>query len=114
MAEAVASAWIRVVDHQTLNPKGSLGIYRSVHFKDLAIGVVPVDRHGRTYSRRPDRGIEPPNARARCTLSRKHPRQSRSPAHPNQNGADGHRQSNPPTTNTAPSRRRIRSQSKEF
>ena len=33
--------WIRVVEHQVLNPKGRPGIYGVVHFKARAVGVVP-------------------------------------------------------------------------
>ncbi|HEY2382184.1 MAG TPA: NUDIX hydrolase [Terriglobia bacterium] len=33
--------WIRVTEHQVINPAGSPGIYGVVHFKHLAVGVVP-------------------------------------------------------------------------
>lgn len=39
--EKYDNPWIRVTEHQVLNPKGSEGIYGVVHFKNLAIGVVP-------------------------------------------------------------------------
>jgi 8-oxo-dGTP pyrophosphatase MutT (NUDIX family) len=32
--------WIRVTEHQVLNPAGNPGIYGIVHFKNLAVGVV--------------------------------------------------------------------------
>lgn len=32
--------WIRVTEHQVLNPAGGKGIYGVVHFKNLALGVV--------------------------------------------------------------------------
>ena len=32
--------WIRVTEHQVLNPAGGEGIYGVVHFKNLALGVV--------------------------------------------------------------------------
>lgn len=35
--------WIRVTEHQVLNPAGGPGIYGVVHFKNLAIGVVAMD-----------------------------------------------------------------------
>lgn len=35
--------WIKVVEHQVLNPAGGQGIYGVVHFQNLAIGVVPYD-----------------------------------------------------------------------
>jgi 8-oxo-dGTP pyrophosphatase MutT (NUDIX family) len=33
--------WIEVTEHQVLNPSGNPGIYGVVHFRNLAIGVVP-------------------------------------------------------------------------
>jgi len=33
--------WIKVTEHEVLNPAGGEGIYGVVHFKNLAIGVVP-------------------------------------------------------------------------
>jgi ADP-ribose pyrophosphatase len=33
--------WIRVTEHQVINPSGREGIYGVVHFKHVAIGVVP-------------------------------------------------------------------------
>jgi 8-oxo-dGTP pyrophosphatase MutT (NUDIX family) len=47
--EVYDNAWIRVVDHEVLNPRGNPGIYGTVHFKNLAIGVVPLDRQGCTF-----------------------------------------------------------------
>lgn len=32
--------WIEVTEHQVLNPKGGKGIYGTVHFKNLAIGIL--------------------------------------------------------------------------
>lgn len=32
--------WIQVTEHQVLNPKGGKGIYGTVHFKNLAIGIL--------------------------------------------------------------------------
>jgi ADP-ribose pyrophosphatase len=47
--EVYDNPWIEVVEHQVLNPSGNPGIYGTVHFKNLAIGVVVVDRLGHTY-----------------------------------------------------------------
>src|ERR1700757_643102 len=33
--------WIRVVEHQVVNPSGGHGIYGVVHFKHIAVGIVP-------------------------------------------------------------------------
>lgn len=41
--------WINVTEYQVLNPAGSKGIYGKVHFKNKAIGVIPVDDHGNTW-----------------------------------------------------------------
>ena len=35
--------WIRVEEHQVLNPRGGAGIYGTVHYKNTAVGVVPYD-----------------------------------------------------------------------
>ncbi len=38
--------WIRVREDQVLRPDGASGIYGVVHFKNRAVGVLPVDREG--------------------------------------------------------------------
>jgi len=38
--------WIRVREDQVLRPDGLPGIYGVVHFKNRAVGVLPVDEHG--------------------------------------------------------------------
>jgi 8-oxo-dGTP pyrophosphatase MutT (NUDIX family) len=40
--------WIEVVEHDVLNPKGNPGIYGVVRYKNLAIGIVPIDADGMT------------------------------------------------------------------
>lgn len=40
--------WISVVEYDVLNPKGGPGIYGEVGFKNLALGVVPIDHRGWT------------------------------------------------------------------
>jgi 8-oxo-dGTP pyrophosphatase MutT (NUDIX family) len=40
--------WIRVVEHDVLNPKGRPGIYGVVRYKNLAIGVIPIHADGTT------------------------------------------------------------------
>jgi ADP-ribose pyrophosphatase len=45
-AEKYENPWIRVVEHQVLNPRGKPGIYGTIHFKNRAIGVVPLARDG--------------------------------------------------------------------
>ena len=41
--------WIRVVEHKVLNAAGQPGIYGTVHYKNIAIGIVPIDRDGSTW-----------------------------------------------------------------
>lgn len=41
--------WITVTERDVVNPGGGKGIYGVVHFKNLAIGVVPIDSEGATY-----------------------------------------------------------------
>lgn len=41
--------WIRVSESQVLNPNGGKGIYGVIHFKNLAIGVIPLDDEGNTW-----------------------------------------------------------------
>lgn len=41
--------WIRVVHHEVLNPSGKPGIYGVVQYRNLAVGVIPVDQDGHTW-----------------------------------------------------------------
>jgi ADP-ribose pyrophosphatase len=41
--------WIRVEEHQVLNPAGNQGIYGVVSFKNIAVGIVPIDEDGNTW-----------------------------------------------------------------
>jgi 8-oxo-dGTP pyrophosphatase MutT (NUDIX family) len=41
--------WIRVIEHDVLNPAGNPGIYGVVHVKHLAIRMLPLDEDGFTY-----------------------------------------------------------------
>lgn len=41
--------WIEVEHHDVLNPSGNKGIYGQVNFKNIAIGIIPVDEEGYTY-----------------------------------------------------------------
>lgn len=41
--------WITVTEHQVLNAAQAPGTYGTVHFKNLAIGIIPVDVHGFTW-----------------------------------------------------------------
>jgi 8-oxo-dGTP pyrophosphatase MutT (NUDIX family) len=41
--------WIMLEEHQVINPSGGPGIYGKVHFKNKAIGIVPLDEQGNTW-----------------------------------------------------------------
>lgn len=41
--------WIQVTHRDVLNPAGGKGIYGVVHFKNTAIGIVPLDNEGYTW-----------------------------------------------------------------
>ena len=41
--------WISVREDQVINPGGGQGIYGVVHFKNKAIGIIPVDEEGYTW-----------------------------------------------------------------
>ena len=41
--------WIKLVEDQVINPSGGNGIYGKVHFKNLAIGIIPIDEEGNTW-----------------------------------------------------------------
>ncbi|RYD80673.1 MAG: NUDIX hydrolase [Sphingobacteriales bacterium] len=41
--------WIRLTEHQVINPSGGKGIYGEVHFKNLAIGILPLDEDYNTW-----------------------------------------------------------------
>lgn len=41
--------WIAVSHHDILDPSGARGIYGVIHFKNLAIGIVPLDQEMNTW-----------------------------------------------------------------
>ncbi len=41
--------WITVTHESVITPTGSHGIYGKVHFKNYAIGIIPIDADGNTY-----------------------------------------------------------------
>jgi ADP-ribose pyrophosphatase len=43
------NAWITVTHRDVINPSGGPGIYGLVHYKNLAIGILPVDAEGNTW-----------------------------------------------------------------
>src|SRR5437773_2686581 len=43
------NAWIAVREDQVIRPDGAPGIYGVVHYKNVAIGVLPIDEQGRVW-----------------------------------------------------------------
>lgn len=41
--------WIGLTEHQVINPSGGKGIYGEVHFKNYAIGILPLDEEKNTW-----------------------------------------------------------------
>lgn len=41
--------WIEVEHHEVLNPSGGNGIYGQVNFKNIAIGIIPIDNELNTW-----------------------------------------------------------------
>jgi 8-oxo-dGTP pyrophosphatase MutT (NUDIX family) len=41
--------WIGLTEYDVLNPSGGKGIYGKVRFKNLAIGILPLDEKGNTW-----------------------------------------------------------------
>ena len=47
--EIYDNAWINLTEYNVINPSGGKGIYGKVHFKNTAIGIVPLDEEMNTY-----------------------------------------------------------------
>jgi len=41
--------WINVTEFDVINPRGGKGIYGKVHFKNIAVGILPLDDAFNTY-----------------------------------------------------------------
>lgn len=41
--------WINVTEFDVINPNGGKGIYGKVHFKNIAVGILPLDKELNTY-----------------------------------------------------------------
>ncbi|MCZ4245877.1 NUDIX domain-containing protein [Pedobacter punctiformis] len=41
--------WIKLTEHQVINPSGGKGIYGEIHFKNYAIGILPLDGNYNTW-----------------------------------------------------------------
>ena len=47
--EKYDNPWINVREDKVINPAGNDGIYGVVHFKNKAIGIIPIDEDGNTW-----------------------------------------------------------------
>jgi len=47
--EVYSNPWIQVTHREVITPAGSDGIYGVIHFKNKAVGVVPIDDEGNTW-----------------------------------------------------------------
>ncbi len=47
--EKYDNPWINVTEFRIINPSGGKGIYGVVHFKNIAIGIIPIDDEGNTW-----------------------------------------------------------------
>ena len=47
--ERYATPWISVSHHEVIDPSGAQGIYGVVHFKNIAVGIVPLDENLNTW-----------------------------------------------------------------
>lgn len=47
--EIYENPWIKVEEHDVINPAGNPGIYGKVHFKNKALGIIPIDSEGNTW-----------------------------------------------------------------
>lgn len=47
--EVYSNKWISLKHYDVINPSGGNGIYGKVHFKNIAVGVIPIDKDINTY-----------------------------------------------------------------
>ncbi|HEV3222329.1 MAG TPA: NUDIX hydrolase [Puia sp.] len=47
--EIYENPWIQLTEFKVINPKGGEGIYGKVHYKHLAVGVIPLDENWNTW-----------------------------------------------------------------
>ncbi len=47
--ERYATPWISVSHHDVIDPSGAPGIYGVIHFRNIAVGVVPLDAERNTW-----------------------------------------------------------------
>ena len=47
--EIYSNNWISLKHYDVINPSGGSGIYGKVHFKNIAVGIIPLDKDLNTY-----------------------------------------------------------------
>ena len=47
--EIYDNPWINLTEYQVINPAGNPGIYGKIHYKNYAIGILPLDEELNTY-----------------------------------------------------------------
>lgn len=47
--EVYDNKWISLTEYEVINPSGGHGIYGKVHFKNIAVGIIPLDEEMNTY-----------------------------------------------------------------
>jgi len=47
--EIYDNSWINLTEYRVINPSGNSGIYGKVHYKNIAIGILPLDNELNTY-----------------------------------------------------------------
>ena len=47
--EIYDNKWIQLTEHQVIHPGGKPGIYGLVHFKNTAVGIIPLDENYNTW-----------------------------------------------------------------
>lgn len=47
--EIYDTPWIKVMRHEVIHPSGNPGIYSVTHFKNYAIGILPLDNENNTW-----------------------------------------------------------------
>ena len=49
ISQIYENPWIRVEHHDIINPAGNEGVYGKVHFKNRAMGIIPIDADMNTW-----------------------------------------------------------------
>lgn len=47
--EIYDNPWIQITEFQVINPNGGNGIYGKIHYKNIAVGVIPIDENWNTW-----------------------------------------------------------------